>query len=127
MLRATPRFTRENIPCHLQPTVGAMNRANWQPERSAAPRLTAAEAIAMAAARHGVTPGDVTGPRRYRHLIAARIEACALLHAQGWSSSAIGEALGRDHTTVLSLLAKASAGSKITAEVSANLTDCRST
>lgn len=72
-------------------------------------RVVVDEVVADVAARHGITPGELLGPRRLRHLIIPRQEAMYLLRAikasdglPKYSLPAIGIALGgRDHTTVL--------------------------
>lgn len=53
----------------------------------------------LAAARHGCTRTDVLGRKR-RHYEARREVMCRL-YATGWSSPQIGEAMGRDHTSIL--------------------------
>jgi len=60
-------------------------------------------AIAEAVARYyGVTVGDLTGLRRLSEVAYPRqILATLLRTAYGWSYSAIGRVLNRDHTTVM--------------------------
>lgn len=63
---------------------------------------TIAEIIAAVAARHGLTPAQLTGPQRVAPVVAARHEAMAEAHATGrWTMGQIGRAFGdRDHTTI---------------------------
>ena len=66
-------------------------------------------AIAIAneiAARHGVNVRKMRGPSRERHLVAARIDLYLALRAQDWGYKAIGEFVGRHHTTIVKLLNK---------------------
>ena len=65
--------------------------------------MTSREIIAAVAARHGLTPADLTGPSRRRYIAWPRQEAMARLQVQlGWSTPRIGRALGdRHHTTVM--------------------------
>jgi len=50
---------------------------------------------------HGATPTEVLGPRRTKHLCAARRELYVALRAIGWSYPAIGRYVSRDYSTVM--------------------------
>jgi chromosomal replication initiation ATPase DnaA len=56
--------------------------------------------------RHGTTAVGVLGRRRGPRFLEARRELYAALRAWGWSYPAIGRFVGRDHTTVLQVLAR---------------------
>lgn len=60
-------------------------------------------ALASIAKKHGLTPGDLSGPNRTNRYVAARHEAMFVLHHRfGLSLPRVGFLLGgRDHTTVL--------------------------
>ncbi len=59
------------------------------------------------ARHHGIRKSDLFGPSRHPHVVKARADLYYVLRAQGWSSVAIGRAVGgRDHTTVLDALKK---------------------
>lgn len=61
-----------------------------------------AEVLAIVAREYGVAPAELTGPRRTRSVAEARLMAYALLRdTAGMSYPEIGQALGRDHTTVI--------------------------
>jgi len=87
-----------------------LNREDWGPDlgidfddlADALPaKLSADDAYAIAARRHGVTVAELRGRTRTPHLHKARVEAWRMLLDQGWSSVAVGRAVGRDHSTVL--------------------------
>lgn len=62
-------------------------------------------------ARTGIPVALICGPRRFAPLVAARAEFAHQARAMGATVQQIGQALGyRDHSTVVSLLAKARAG-----------------
>lgn len=66
------------------------------------------ECVYDAATAFAVDYSEVMSGSRLKAITSARIAACALLtYRYGWSSKAIGKALGRDHTTVLSALKRA--------------------
>jgi chromosomal replication initiation ATPase DnaA len=51
--------------------------------------------------KHGITPDELTGPRRYPHLVKARREVIRHMRARDYSLPRIARALHRDHTTIL--------------------------
>ncbi len=61
------------------------------------------EALNDVSARTGVAASDIMGRRRLRHVVQARAELVRVLRGKGWSYPAIGEKLGRDHTSVMHL------------------------
>lgn len=92
---------------------GGTQRERWQPETLQGfddladllpAKLSADDAYALAARRHGVTVEEMRSRSRLAHLVAARVEAWRILRAQGWSLPAIGKAADRDHTTVMAAL-----------------------
>lgn len=52
----------------------------------------------------GVSEAALRGPGRMRFLVLARREFCLRATVLGYSSTEIGRAINRDHTTVLHLL-----------------------
>lgn len=64
------------------------------------PAVLAAPILAQVADAHGLTPDDLRGPSRVGPAVIARRHAMAALSAAGASTTAIGRALNRDHTTV---------------------------
>jgi len=61
-----------------------------------------AEAIAQPIAeRHGVTVAAIFGPRRQRHITAARDALCAELVAREWTHTDIGRVLGIGRTSAM--------------------------
>ena len=61
-----------------------------------------ADVISAVAAKWSLEPGDLTGPRRHRHLVRARQEAMYECRMQtGKYLTIIGRAFNRDHTTIL--------------------------
>lgn len=95
-------------------TIAEQLRADWQPELDRAIEeavvgpvvngLSVGYVVAEVAARHGVTADEILGRSRERHIVAARTDVCRVLRAQKWSLPSIGKALGRHHTSVMSLL-----------------------
>ena len=62
------------------------------------------DAVARALIVHdvpGATFSDVIGSSRRRELVAVRSHAMHLLAGRKWSTKKIGEALNRDHSTVV--------------------------
>ena len=57
--------------------------------------------------QHEVTLDEVLGPRRTRHIVAARHNVMVALRARGWSTTRIGQIMDRDHSTVVHALQKA--------------------
>ena len=74
------------------------------------------EPVAAIALAHHATPADVVSRSRAAHVVRARREVILFLREQGWSWSAIGRAVNRDHTSVLQC-ARARAGSPKAVEV----------
>lgn len=63
--------------------------------------------IREVAREHRVTPADIMGPRRLRHIAEARFEVYhRLRHELGLTLPRIGQIMGRDHTSVLNGLRK---------------------
>jgi chromosomal replication initiation ATPase DnaA len=61
-----------------------------------------AETIAQPIAeRHGVTVAAIFGPRRQRHITAARDALCAELVAREWTHTDIGRVLGIGRTSAM--------------------------
>lgn len=69
-------------------------------------RITTKEIIALVAKRHGLLPGDITGPRRSKHIVAARWRAIAETRRlrPDLSLPQIGRAFNRNHTLILYVL-----------------------
>lgn len=63
--------------------------------------MTPADIIATAAEAAGVTPGDITSHSRKATVVNSRTAAIYAMHAAGWSSTEIGEALGCTHSAAL--------------------------
>ena len=61
---------------------------------------------AEAAAAHDVTPEDVMGTGRTVPFVRARWEVWKPLSDEGFSLYAIGQAVGRHHTTIMHALRK---------------------
>jgi len=62
--------------------------------------------VQYAAVREGATVADVIGARRYAHLVRARAAVWIHLHDdRRMSYTAIGRLFGRDHTTVIAIVA----------------------
>lgn len=57
--------------------------------------------VSEAAADAGVSPKDILGQSRLRTVTEARKQCYRALSKEGYSSSKIGQMMGRDHTTVL--------------------------
>lgn len=57
--------------------------------------------IATAGHHFSVSADDITGPGRSHDIVDARHVAAWLLRESGWSFPQIGEAMGKDHTTVM--------------------------
>lgn len=61
--------------------------------------------IVYEVARHcGVRVSDLRDPRRFPHRVQARRMAARALRTAGLSLNEIGEAINRDHTTVMHML-----------------------
>lgn len=56
--------------------------------------------LTRAAELFGVSPVAITGITRGRRAVAARQAVAYALRKQAWTVVAIGELLGRDHTTI---------------------------
>jgi chromosomal replication initiator protein len=66
------------------------------------PSAAVVSRVAVAVANHlNVMPHDLYGPSREREIVEARQVTCWIASALKISSSAIGRALNRDHSTVL--------------------------
>jgi len=58
--------------------------------------------IREVAAKHNLSIDELIGPRRWKHLVTARLEAYHRLREHGYSMPQIANRMGgRDHTTVL--------------------------
>jgi chromosomal replication initiation ATPase DnaA len=65
-------------------------------------RPLARHIIAEVAAAHDVTPAEITGPRRFPHLVEARREAMTRVRNElGYSYPHIGRIFNRDHSSVI--------------------------
>lgn len=65
-------------------------------------RDVAIRLIATVAQEHGVSPAELLGTSRHRHIITAKQAAMlAVRERMGLSYPVIGELFNRDHTTVL--------------------------
>lgn len=58
--------------------------------------------IEAVAENHSVSVGALKGSSRVQHLVDARFEVIRHARTKGFSMPAIGRALNRDHTTILS-------------------------
>lgn len=87
-------------PCHNEPRHMA---AILTLEAVEAPKISAQEIIAAVARAHGVTVGDMKGPRRWITFVNARHHAVALIVRMrpDLSLPLIGKILNRDHTTII--------------------------
>lgn len=64
--------------------------------------IAAAQSILHATCRdHGITLEEMQGYSRIPKYIKARREAIAAMHKRGFSLHQIGEAMRRDHTTIV--------------------------
>lgn len=63
--------------------------------------------IAHVAKVFRVSPEDITGPRHFKHYVAARCIVAISLRSSGLSLPAIGKHLGKDHSTVFHYLSVA--------------------
>lgn len=75
---------------------GVAITAIFAPEPGVQPRAI----IALVCKSLGLGIGMVVGPRRDRHIVAARKCVCAILWGKGLSLSGIGRRLGMDHSSV---------------------------
>lgn len=50
--------------------------------------------------KHGITPDELLGNRRFPHLVEARREVIKHMLARDYSLPRIGRALRRDHSTI---------------------------
>ena len=64
----------------------------------------AVDDVALWLSLAGLTMEDIRSRAKPRHLVEARRELAAVMRARGMSLSAIGRAMDRDHTTILTLL-----------------------
>jgi chromosomal replication initiation ATPase DnaA len=73
--------------------------------------------VRLVALRRDVSPDDIIGPRRDRHLVAARYEAIRLVkdHCPHLSYPGIGRVFHRDHTSILNALGRVKKNKKSTA------------
>ena len=73
--------------------------------------------IRLVALRRDVNLDDILGPRRDRHLVAARYEAIRLVksHCPHLSYPGIGRVFNRDHTSILNALGRVKKNKKSTA------------
>ncbi|MEI4473552.1 helix-turn-helix domain-containing protein [Frigidibacter sp. MR17.24] len=62
--------------------------------------------VRSAAARHGVDWQQIYGPKRGADLCLARDEACHDLRDMGMAYAKIGRMLNRDHSTIISAVAR---------------------
>lgn len=53
---------------------------------------------------YGIDADEIRSRRRYRHLHRARTAVSYILKKRGWSTTAIGDLLDRDHSSILSAL-----------------------
>ena len=76
---------------------------NLPPECLPPPEPDPAEIVALVARAWRVTPDDITGFRRDRRVMLARRSAIVALRrlAPGLTTTEIGAAVGRDHSTVV--------------------------
>jgi chromosomal replication initiation ATPase DnaA len=65
------------------------------------PDRVVTRAVNLAAEMFCVSPGDLTGDARQRPALDGRAVAMAALRLCGMSSPSVGQAFGRDHSTVL--------------------------
>lgn len=72
--------------------------------------MIAGDDIREVAKVFNVTPADIIGRRRTRHIHLARCAVIARLSERGWSSPRIGYALHRHHTTILSAMGRLNRG-----------------
>lgn len=63
--------------------------------------MTPADIIDITSGVAGVSPGDITSHSRKATVVNARTAAIYAMHAAGWSSTEIGEALGCTHSAAL--------------------------
>ena len=70
-------------------------------------QTVAKSVIAQVSQGHGVKVAEIIGTRRFPRFVDARMAVAVRLRELGWSTPQIGEALHRDHTSVLGLLARA--------------------
>ena len=54
----------------------------------------------------GVSVSDIYSGSRLRDIVAARVECYEMLRSMGYSFPKIGEAMGRDHSTIIVMLKK---------------------
>lgn len=66
--------------------------------------MTAHHIIAEVAKAHATSVTVILGPRKWAHLVAARIEIATRLRALKWSYPAIGHAMRRDKSSIMNLL-----------------------
>ncbi len=59
------------------------------------------EILKEIATAHHCTMTEIVGPSKFAHVSTARREFCNRLRAMGWSYSAIGRLMGRDHTSII--------------------------
>lgn len=57
--------------------------------------------IAVAAAHFAVSPSQVVSAEKFRDVVQARMVAAWLLRQDGRAYTEIGQALGKDHTTIM--------------------------
>ncbi|WP_173931374.1 helix-turn-helix domain-containing protein [Chelativorans sp. Marseille-P2723] len=74
-------------------------------KRRSAP-IRVIDIIAIVAAKHGLTIGDIKGPLRQRNIVLARHEAIALARKErpDLSLTQLGRQFDRDHTSILHAL-----------------------
>jgi len=69
-----------------------------------APYIRAYDLADRISLKHGITVEELRGRRRFKHIVAARVEFCKSLRAKNWSYPAIALFLNRDHTSIMYLL-----------------------
>lgn len=70
----------------------------------AADALVGLKDLAVVCREYGITPRELLGKNRQRHLVDARSALARKLKARGQGPVAIGRLLNRDHSTVINLL-----------------------
>lgn len=70
----------------------------------------ARQIIREVAALYGIDPLEIVGASRRQKAFRARVEVAHLLTRRGYSSTRIGIAIGKDHTTVVFYLGRGRKG-----------------
>lgn len=105
VLRGMDKMTLDDwlnaAPADVPPDIIARIRTEFERRKPATNRIAIVKAVCES---HGIPIDEVMGPSRYKSIVKCRRACCQELLRLGLSSVEVGRVMGRDHTSVLSLV-----------------------